>query len=99
MGWGMDEKPLRKYKVCPAPEKTEQQAGELCGARTLLLCVPRSGQEVVSGERAFLTERTACAKALRLASRPVKCLHLSKRSPTVITSAFRAPLSSIKKYL
>lgn len=59
----------------------------------------RSGQEVVSGGRAFLTERTARAEALRLASRPVKCLHLSKRSPAVITPAFRALLSSIEKYL
>lgn len=89
---------MRKYKVFPAPEKTEQQAGELCGAQALPLYM-RSGQEVVSGGRAFLTERTARAEALRLASRPVKCLHLSKRSPAVITPAFRALLSSIKKYL
>ena len=41
--------------------------GELCGAQALLIYMLCSGQEAVSGGRAFLTERTAGAKALRLA--------------------------------
>lgn len=47
--------------------KQQQWVGELCGAQALLIYMLCSGQEAVSGGRAFLTERTAGAKALRLA--------------------------------
>ena len=100
---GADKKPLSKeYKVCPAPEKAAATGGRAARGSALLICMPHSGQEAVSGGRVFLTERAAGAKALRLAwlsDHAAKCPHLSKRAPVVVTPAFQELSSPIKKYL